>query len=185
MKNNLFVTPGLQVLSGFFAVNCHQAAVRVRVVSLCKPMWAEAWRNKNEKIHISGVSCQFHASFMPVSCQFRASSVPVSSQFRPSSVPVPSQSRPSLVPVSSCRFRAGFVPVVRTSGSPSHWTWFWIHSSLSELSLSLTPSFTWLHTSHAFARASSRFSRSGCSASVYCRIWSQHRTYDRANLGQT
>lgn len=33
-----------------------------------------------------------------------------------------------------------------TSIEASHCTWFWIHSSLSEFSFSLTPSFTWTET---------------------------------------
>jgi hypothetical protein len=62
-----------------------------------------------------------------------------------------------------------------TSGRPSQWTWFCIHSNLSEFSLSLTPSFTWLQSSSALVRASFRFWLSGWPSGVYCNIFGEKK----------
>lgn len=58
-----------------------------------------------------------------------------------------------------------------TSARPSHWTWAWIHSSLSEFSFSRTPSLTWEHNSSARSRASRRLLWSGWFSGVFSRIW--------------
>lgn len=58
-----------------------------------------------------------------------------------------------------------------TSVIPSHWTWFWIHSSLSEFSFSLTPSFTREQSSSAFSRASRSWAWSTWFSGVLSRIW--------------
>lgn len=61
---------------------------------------------------------------------------------------------------------------VLTSEMPSHWTWFWIHSSRSEFSFSRTPSLTCVHSSSAFSRASCRCPWSAWDSGVLSRIWS-------------
>lgn len=58
-----------------------------------------------------------------------------------------------------------------TSMGPSHWTWAWIQSSLSEFSFSLTPSLTCEHSSSARSSASCRGPRSAWPSGVCSRIW--------------
>lgn len=62
-----------------------------------------------------------------------------------------------------------------TSDRPSHWTWAWIHSSLSEFSFSRTPSFTWEHNSSAFSRACFKWLWSGWFSGVFSIIYRQIR----------
>lgn len=78
-------------------------------------------------------------------------------------------------PVLRCHERAVAGPegAPVTSERPSHCTWAWIHSSLSEFSFSRTPSFTCEHSSSAFSRACFRWLWSGWFSGVFSIICTQ------------